>query len=85
MAQGMLSTQNEVLRELETEYENIRKRVQENQRLIEQTQLEVTRMRERTRGHQRAVESRGDQLRHHTHAPTSRRPTTAPWMPASAC
>ncbi len=44
MAQGL---QNEVLHELETEYENIRKRVQENQRLIEQTQLEVTRMRER--------------------------------------
>ncbi len=44
MAQGL---QNEVLRELETEYDNIRKRVQENQRLIEQTQLEVTRMRER--------------------------------------
>lgn len=47
MAQDRTLPQNEVLRELETEYENIRKRIQENQRLIEQTQLEVGRMRER--------------------------------------
>lgn len=47
MVHGGMLSQNEVLRELETESENIRKRILENERLIEQTQLEVGRMRER--------------------------------------
>ncbi len=47
MAQGATIPQDEVLREFEVEYENIRKRVLENQQLIEQTQLEVGRIRDR--------------------------------------
>jgi len=47
MAQGAAIPQDEVLREFEIEYENIRKRVLENQQLIEQTQLEVGRIRDR--------------------------------------
>ncbi|MCL4236910.1 MAG: hypothetical protein KJ047_01565 [Anaerolineae bacterium] len=47
MAHGAAVPQDEVLREFEIEYENIRKRVLENQQLIEQTQLEVGRIRDR--------------------------------------
>ncbi len=47
MAHGAHVPQDEVLREFEVEYENIRKRVLENQQLIEQTQLEVGRIRDR--------------------------------------
>lgn len=47
MPQGAAVPQDEVLREFEIEYENIRKRVLENQQLIEQTQLEVGRIRDR--------------------------------------
>jgi two-component system sensor histidine kinase DegS len=47
MAQGAYAPQDEVLREFEVEYENIRKRVLENRQLIEQTQLEVGRIRDR--------------------------------------
>ena len=47
MAHSAHVPQDEVLREFEVEYENIRKRVLENQQLIEQTQLEVGRIRDR--------------------------------------
>ena len=47
MVQGAMTAREELLTEFEAEYEKIRKRVVENQQLIEQTQLEVNRMRDR--------------------------------------
>jgi two-component system sensor histidine kinase DegS len=47
MVQGAMTAKEELLTEFEAEYEKIRKRVVENQQLIEQTQLEVNRMRDR--------------------------------------
>jgi two-component system sensor histidine kinase DegS len=47
MVQGAATAKEELLNEFEAEYEKIRKRVAENQQLIEQTQLEVNRMRDR--------------------------------------
>ena len=47
MAHGATMPQSDVLQEFEAEYENIRKRIAENQQLVEQTQLEVNRMRDR--------------------------------------
>lgn len=47
MAQGAMASRDEVLAEFRTEYDRIRGRIRENQQLIEQSQLEVDRMREK--------------------------------------
>lgn len=47
MAQGVMNAREELLAEFEAEYESLRKRAAENRRLIEQTQLEVNRMRDK--------------------------------------
>ncbi len=47
MAQDAITPQSDVFKEFAVEYENIKKRLVENQQLIEQTQLEVNRLRDR--------------------------------------
>jgi two-component system, NarL family, sensor histidine kinase DegS len=47
MVQGVMTPKEELVAEFEVKYEEIRKRVVENQQIIEQSQLEVNRMRER--------------------------------------
>ncbi len=47
MSQGATSLKNDLLSEIEAEYEQIQARIRENQQLIVQTQLEVERLRER--------------------------------------
>jgi two-component system sensor histidine kinase DegS len=47
MVQSTATPREELLAEFEAEYDKVRKRVAENQQLIEQTQLEVNRMRDR--------------------------------------
>ncbi len=45
---GVVTQKDELLGEFKAEYEKIQARVKENQQLIEQTQHEVNRMRERS-------------------------------------
>ncbi|MBI5960981.1 MAG: hypothetical protein HY866_19740 [Chloroflexi bacterium] len=47
MLPGVMTPKEELLAEFEAEYEKQRKRVNENQQIIEQTQMEVNRLRER--------------------------------------
>lgn len=47
MAQSAMASRDEVLAEFRAEYDRIRGRIRENQQLIEQSQLEVDRMREK--------------------------------------
>lgn len=47
MAQGAMTSRDEVLAEFRAEYDRIRVRLRENQQLIDQSQLEVDRLREK--------------------------------------
>lgn len=47
MAQSSITLKEEIVAEFQAEFEKIQARAQENQQLIEQTQLEVNRLRDR--------------------------------------
>ena len=65
MAQDLTTARDEALRRFQTEYDRLRTRIRENQQLIDQSQHEVERLRERniqTSAAVRRVESNFDTI-----------------------